>query len=63
MNATFLVTLSTSDTDFLSLAQEIQDILENKGLEILQVHPWARPSSMPPQTAQLQPPKIQLPQK
>lgn len=53
MNATFLVTVATSDTDFLTLSQEIQDILEKAGLDIQQVHKWAGKNTGLPVTAPL----------
>lgn len=45
MTATFLVQLDTgSDTDFLGLADEIKDALEQNGATVLSCKPWSRQS-------------------
>lgn len=47
MNSTFLVTLSTPSTDqstLLGLAEQVQESLEEDGLDVQSVVPWAHPS-------------------
>lgn len=62
MTKAFIVNLDTgSDTDFITLATEIQDALEKEGMHVLTVNPWSSPESKTvvqpdPAQQQIQPP-------
>ena len=42
MTAAFIVNLDVgSDTDFITLSQEMHDALEKEGMTVVNVQPWA----------------------
>jgi len=48
MTKAFIINLNTgSDTDFITLASEIQDALEKDGMLVISVQPWASPTQQP----------------
>lgn len=47
MTSTFLVTLSTDDTDLILVSQDIAEDLRASGHDVQEVKPWARPVTAP----------------
>lgn len=62
MTKAFIINLNTgSDTDFATMAEEIQDELTKTGFDVISVQPWSSPeakTSVMPNPAQqlIQPP-------